>query len=343
MVRYIRASAERLLAVVVGMVTAWLVGSAVGVHWWSMLPVIYVALIIARWRRFGDHGIQVPTMVLLSLLTVGGTSVDFTYLTIVETLAGGVIGVLINAIVLPPLHIREPRDQIISMATQVGELLAAIADGLRNGWDAEQARSWYETSTDIILRAPHVHSEIETGRESMRLNPRDNLLGIEVDWMGYSATVEGMRRTQWQVSGIARTLVDAVDDAEDLPAPSQGFLDAYADALDHIHEALNHFGLADDGERACVREELTSARAILDRLSDEVSGTSLDDSRAWPAYGSLLLDARRLARALEHQTDRAVIPTDSGPMPKPQPPTRLRLRVRTRRSVAAPAARRPDQ
>ena len=106
MVRSLGASAQRIVAVVVGMSVAWLVGSVVGVHWWSTIPVLLLALLIARWRRLGDHGIQVPTMVLLSLLTVGGTDIEFTYLTIVETVAGGVIGVATNAVVLAPLHIR---------------------------------------------------------------------------------------------------------------------------------------------------------------------------------------------------------------------------------------------
>ncbi|WP_406830748.1 aromatic acid exporter family protein [Pedococcus sp. KACC 23699] len=66
MVRSLGASAQRVVAVVVGMSAAWLVGTTLGVHWWSMLPVIYLALLIARWKRLGDHGIQVPTMVLLS-------------------------------------------------------------------------------------------------------------------------------------------------------------------------------------------------------------------------------------------------------------------------------------
>ncbi|GAB3442226.1 hypothetical protein GCM10027517_18950 [Phycicoccus ginsengisoli] len=328
MVRSIGASAQRVAAVVVGMLTAWLVGSTLGVHWWSMLPVIYLALLIARWRRLGDHGIQVPTMVLLSLLTVGGTNVDFTYLTVLETLAGGVIGVLTNAIVLPPLHLREPREQIMTLTTRVSDLLAAIATGLREGWDADEARGWYDTSTDIIRLAPQVHAEIETGRESTRFNPRDNLQGLNVDWAGYAAAVEAVRRSQWQVSGIARTLVDAADEGESLPAPSQRFLEAYAEALDHVGAALTHFGLADDEERRAVSRELGEAVTVLDRLGDAVRDTRLDDPRAWPAYGALLLDARRLARELELHSGDAVVPTDSGPIRMPKDGLRRRVQGR---------------
>lgn len=317
MVRSLGASAQRVVGVVVGMSAAWLVGTTLGVHWWSMLPVIYLALLIARWRRLGDHGIQVPTMVLLSLLTVGGTDVEFTYLTIVETVAGGVIGVATNAIVLAPLHVQQPREQIRSLTVRVCILLNDIAAGLREGWDTEMARAWYDDSTEIIELAPTIQEEIETGRESMRFNPRDNLRGLEVDWVGYAKTVEAIGRAQWQLSGIARTLVDAADEDESQPTPTKHFLECYAEALDKIAGGISHFGLAGDDEVKAVSDYLGSAGDILDQLGREVRETDLEDPRAWPAYGSLLLDAQRLIRELEMASRQAVMPTDSGPIRKP--------------------------
>ncbi len=317
MVRSLGASGQRVLAVVVGISTAWLVGSWVGVHWWSMLPVIYLALLMARWRRLGDHGIQVPSMVLLSLLTVGGTDAEFTYLTIVETVIGGVIGVLTNAIVLAPLHIQQPRDQIQALTRKVCLLLNAMAAGLRDGWDSDMAHDWYDTSTEIIQLAPTIQTAIDTGWESTKFNPRDNLRRVEVDWAGYTQTVEAVRRSQWQVSGIARTLVDAADENEAQPAPTQRFLESYAQVLDEIAGAISHFGLADDAEREVVATYLRTADEIIDRLGNEVRTADLDDPQAWPAYGAMLLDAQRLIRELEVHSHKAVMPTDSGPLRKP--------------------------
>lgn len=317
MVRSLGASAQRVVAVVVGMSAAWLVGTGVGVHWWTMLPVIYLALLLARWRRLGDHGIQVPTMVLLSLLTVGGTDREFTLLTIVETIAGGVIGVATNAVVLAPLHVQQPREQIRSLTVRVCTLLNDIAAGLRDGWDTDAARSWYDTSTEIIDLAPGIQAEIETGRESLRFNPRENLLRLEVDWVGYAQTVEAIGRAQWQLSGIARTLVDAADEDESQPTPAKLFLDSYAEALDKIAGGISHFGLAGDAEGEAVTEYLRSAGGILDQLGHEIHEAKLEDPRAWPAYGALLLDAQRLIRELEVASHKAVMPTDSGPIRKP--------------------------
>lgn len=317
MVRSLWASAQRLAGVIVGMSVAWLVGTVLGVHWWSMLPVVALALLIGRWRRLGDHGIQVPTMVLLSLITVGGTDMEFTYLTIVETLAGGAIGVLTNAVVVAPLHVQQPRDQIRALTRQVCQLLNDIATGLREGWDANMARAWYDSSTELLRLAPTIHAAIETGLESTRFNPRDNLRPVEVDWAGYARTVEAIRRGQWQVSGIARTLADAADEEASQPTPTQHFLERYAGALDKVAGALSHFGLGGEDEQAAVRDYLRSAREIIAELEQEVRTTELEDARAWPAYGAMLLDGQRLIRELEVHSRTAVMPTDSGPIRKP--------------------------
>jgi hypothetical protein len=317
MVRSIGASAQRVAAVVVGMSVAWLVGSLVGVHWWSMIPVMVLALLIGRWRRLGDHGIQVPTMVLLSLLTVKGTDTDFTYLTIVETIAGGVIGVATNAVVFAPLHIQQPRDEVRAMTRRVHQLLADMAQGLRGGWDGEAARRWYDTSSEIVQSAPTVLEAIATGRESTRFNPRHEVRPVDIDWAGYERTVETIRRTQWQVSGIARTLVDAADEAERQPAPDPRFLEQYAGALDEIGQAVGHFGLRDDKDKDEVQRHLEAAIAVLDDLGLQVKETPLQNPHAWPAYGALILDAQRLARELSLKRDEASVPSDSGPVRLP--------------------------
>ena len=85
---------------------------------------------------------------------------------------------------------------------------------------------------------------------------------------------EAVRRSQWQVSGIARTLVDAADDNESQPAPTQRLLESCAQVLDEIAGAIGHFGLP-DAEREAVAAYLRGARKILARLGHEVRTADL--------------------------------------------------------------------
>ena len=316
-VRSIGASARRVAAVVLGMSIAWLVGSLVGVTWWSMVAVLFVALLIGRWDRLGDHGIQVPTMVLLSLITVNGTDTEFTSLTIVETVLGGVVGVAVNAVVLAPMHLDEPRDALRDLTTRVQQVLRDIATGLRGDWDADRARGWYDTATDLGDRVPEVLGVVETGRESTRLNWRHRLRPARIDWDGYARTVEAVRRAQWQVAGIARTLVDAADEGDRHPAPSARWLEHYAGVLDGLGDAVSDFGIWSDDSRDAVEQHVRRAVETLDALSEEVRSTPLDDPHAWPAYGALVLEAERLARELRESNADASVPTDTGPIRAP--------------------------
>ncbi|WP_299445118.1 FUSC family protein [uncultured Phycicoccus sp.] len=316
-VRSLWLSVERVVAVIVGMSMAWVVGTFVGVTWWSMVLVMLVAMLIGRWDRLGGHGIQVPTMVLLSLLTFQWDDVDFTYLTLVETVVGGAVGVAVNAVVLAPMHLTAPRRAVVELTERVRGLLEDMAAGLREGWDAGQARDWHDRATRIAEAVPDVLDAVRTGRESTRFNLRHRLRPARIDWDGYERAVETVRRMQWPVAGLARTLSDAADDAEHLPAPSPDWLTRYAQVLEHVGEAGSRFGVhREDAEREIV-EHLDAATAVLDELADHVRRTPPEDPEAWPAYGALLVEARRLVGELRADHAHASVPTDSGPLRSP--------------------------
>lgn len=337
MVRSLSASAQRIAAVVLGLSVAWVVATVFGVYWWTMFGVILVSLVIGRWSRLGDHGIQVPAMVLLSLITAKGTNEEFTYLTIVETIAGGVIGVATNAIVFAPLHLTKPRQRVSALARQVRELLDEMAEGLRTDWDAKAANRWYRRGSEIADRAPFVLEDIRTGRESMRFNLRDNLRPADVNWEGYEHTVTTLRRTLWQATGIARTLVDAADERRHQPTPSESFLTEYADALSGLAEAVSQFGRHDDAASAAFDEGIAKAYGVLTKLREEVRTTPLKDPDEWPVYGSLISDSLRAIGELETARESAVLPTDTGALrlPPASSPMWARLRGQGRN-------RRPD-
>ncbi|WP_344945062.1 FUSC family protein [Terrabacter ginsenosidimutans] len=331
MVRSLSASAQRIAAVVLGLSVAWVVSTVFGVYWWTMFGVILVALVIGRWSRLGDHGIQVPAMVLLSLITAKGTNEEFTYLTIVETIAGGVIGVATNAIVFAPLHLTKPRQRVAVLARQVRELLEEMAEGLRGDWDARAANRWYRRGSEIADKAPFVIDDIRTGRESMRFNLRDNLRPADVDWEGYEHTVTTLRRTLWQATGIARTLVDAADERGHQPTPSDSFLAEYADALAALAVAVSKFGRHDDEATAAFDAGIAKAYDVLTTLREQVRTTPLEDPDEWPVYGSLISDSLRAIAELEAARESAVLPTDTGNLRLPPTSSPLWGRLRRQR------------
>jgi hypothetical protein len=219
--------------------------------------------------------------------------------------------------VLAPMHLDEPRAALRDLTTRVQDVLQDMAAGLRGGFDAARAHEWYDTATDLGDRVPEVLAVVETGRESTRLNWRHRLRPARIDWEGYLRTVEAVRRAQWQVASIARTLVDAADSADRHPAPSATWLERYAGVLDEVGAAVSDFGVWSDESRDAVEAHVRRALESLDELSEQVRLTPLDDPRAWPTYGALVLEAERLARELRESNAHASVPTDTGPIRAP--------------------------
>lgn len=308
-IRSLGQTVRRLIAVGLGMALAWLVGSTLGLTWWSMGLVILGALIISRWPRLGDHGIQVPSMALLSLLTAGGTNEDFTALTMLETLVGGVIGLLVNLVVFAPLHVQEPREQVLDYTRRVRALLDEVAEGLGGDWDKGVVDRWRDTTQALHDEAPRILEHIELGRESQRFNPRDQLITDRPAWDGYSETVEGLRQSMWHVSGLTRTLRDNLDDSDRGARPSHDFLAGIASVLQEVSAAFDDFGEEGDGAVESVGSKLDGAVEKLDELATLLHETPLDDPRAWPVHGALLHDCRRLVDELRAHADEAVVPT----------------------------------
>lgn len=316
-VRSLWQSVERLVAVVVGMSVAWGVGNLVGVTWWSMVLVLLLALVIGRWDRLGAHGIQVPTMVLLSLLSLQWDSVSFTAATILDTMLGGVVGVVVNAVVLAPMHLTGPRRAVLELTERLRGLLDDMAEGLRAGWDADVARGWHDRATSVGVDVPAVLEAVETGRESTRLNLRHRLRPARIDWDGYVGAVHAVQRSQWPVAGIARTLADAAAESRWQASPSPEWLGCYAEVLEHLGAAAARFGVHRGESDREVQEHLDAAVAALQQLADEVRSTPLDDPRAWPAYGSLVVEAHRLVEEIRAGHAGASVPTDTGALRAP--------------------------
>ncbi len=186
-----------------------------------------------------------------------------------------------NAVLIAPLHVRQPRQEITRLADEVHQLLRDMADSLHGGWDPAAAREWCARGQGITALAPQVSEHVATGRESTRFTPVDNVQGLHVDWDGCEHAVDALGRAQWQASGIARTLADAADD--DLAAPSPVFFAAYADVRDALAAAVTLFGGPEDDERDELTARLDQANAGLQRLSDRVRDTRLEHPGSWPA------------------------------------------------------------
>jgi len=141
---------ERSLGVILGVILAYGAGVLFGESSWIVLAIITVSLLLAWVLRLSPgSATQIPISAML-VLAVGATTPNYAVYRIIETIIGAAVGLIINALVVPPVLLTPAqqavqrlaaetayRMQVLSLALQVpqvqGELdrILAEARGLR--------------------------------------------------------------------------------------------------------------------------------------------------------------------------------------------------------------------
>jgi hypothetical protein len=306
----VRGAAQHVLAVLAGVLLAFLAARTLGVEWYSLGLVLVVALVIARWQRLGDSALQVPTTALLALTIAGGVQETALEARVVETLVGAVIGAATNLLVLPPVHLRSSRDAIASIASGVARLLRSVADGVRDEWGREEAQDWLERARRLDKLVREARSTTEQGRESLRLNPRANPSALPIDPAALDRAVDSLEHVAVQCRSITATLLDAV--TEDGARLFTGdFLSTYAEVLIDVAVAFEALADEETGDRevenlrGAVRAGGDKWRLLRSRIQDE----ELAQRDSLPTYGSLLIDAERILDELERAEDSLAVST----------------------------------
>ena len=308
--RSVRGAAQLVVAVLAGVLLAFLAARTLGLEWYSLAGVLTVALFLGRWHRLGDSGLQVPITALLAMTAGGGTQDSALEGRVVETLIGAVIGAGVNLLVMPPVHLRDGRQSIASIAGGVARLMHAVATGLRDDWDRDAARDWLDRARRLDGYVRDARETVDRGRESLRLNPRAPADRVPVDTAAMSLAVDSLEHVAVQCRSIASTLLDTRS-AADERRPSGDFLLRYADVLDNMGDAFD--ALADErtgdseleGVRGAVRLGGDGWRDLRELIADQ----QVHLTGSLPAYGSLLTDAERVLDELERAESALAVST----------------------------------
>jgi hypothetical protein len=293
----LRVAAQRVAAVVVGVLLAYVAARYGGVNALSLGVVLVAALLLGRWRRLGGEGLQVAVTALMAMTVASGTAQDQLRTRVLDTVVGAVLGAVVNLLVLPPVHLRSARRSVAEVALGVGRLLRAVGDGLRGEWGPEDAQEWHDRASRLDRLVREARATTDQGRESVRLNPRRQHVGPGVTTGDLSRAVDSLEHVAIQCRGITTTLRDL---AESPRRPTARFLSTYADVLLATADAFDTLGDETQGD-----EELAGVRSAVRRGGDrwrelrDLVQRELDRADALPAYGSLLADVERVLDELQ--------------------------------------------
>ena len=257
---------QQVVGVTVGVGGAMALVSVVGAHWWSVALLILLALVVGNLLRLGRQVNQVAISALLVLALGAG----YGSVRVVDTLLGAVVGVLVNALVVPPTHVQAAVAQIARVAEDLGLLLTDIGSGLRTGWENRPARDWLRRARELDAARAQAGDAVRRGDESLVYNPLARGEAEAVARLTEAHTA--LEHVATQIRGAARALADLHGDPSATPV-----LEALADQLEQTGAAVAAFGrLQVAAQRDPAREELRrahdAAAAGLEKVSVALAG-----------------------------------------------------------------------
>ncbi|MEV0282202.1 aromatic acid exporter family protein [Streptomyces sp. NPDC050610] len=304
--RSLRSAAQQFVVVATGTLIAAVAATLTHDVMAAMAIAMPITVLIGTYSRFGGQGWYAPTAALF-VLTYGSYGPVEILHRLLETLLGAVVGVLVNALVLPPVHTGGVRQLRTRVPRDCAELLRDAADGIEGGYDSAAAEDWYARALRLGTTVAELESARRHSEESRRLNPGRRLRrsaphppagGGDFRW----------ERVAGHLSAVMRSLAETVRERPRFAAPPETALGALAALLRAAGEVCavdaDRFGTTDaDADAEANADEERAVRAWEEaREAGSRLASHHTDPRGGPvtaSLGELTAAATRLLDDLE--------------------------------------------
>ncbi|GAA4373218.1 FUSC family protein [Agromyces bauzanensis] len=275
---------ERSIGVILGVIVASGLSLAFGQSTWIILVAIVVAMLVAwalKMTPATSNQVAISAMLVLAL---GASSPEYALDRVLETLIGAAIGIIVNALIVPPVAVTPAREQL----ARLGGELAASVDRLADALGRSRSRADLDAlMIEARLMRPMrdgADAAIVAGEESLTLNPRrsahrDELVQLRELLTRLSPIVT-------QVIGMTRAFADHYDET----LHDEATVRAIAEQLRRVAHDVRLAARVAEPEhepRTSETPALTSALVV-----------SPPRSGHWILVGSLMEDLRRIREEL---------------------------------------------
>jgi uncharacterized membrane protein YgaE (UPF0421/DUF939 family) len=290
--------ARQVAATTLGVVLAWMVGGALGLDTIAVAVALTVGLVVGALAWFEDQQTTVAATALVVLTT--GFSQDDRMLVsrLADTAIGIGVGLLVNAVLWPPLRRRTAITAIDRIDDRIGRLFSRMADQLRAGAGTDEVSAWVEETRDLDGALDEAWAMVRQAQESARMNPRRSARQVRQPKQWF-ALLTRMEQAVAEARSMARTLGRAIERGDGWDAE---FADSWFALLEEPGRAVQD---ADSNRLLEVREALDDLVRRLERLEPLPA--------RWPEYGALLLNLRNIVDTMDEVA--AANPLDQPPLP----------------------------
>ncbi|WP_165064389.1 FUSC family protein [Marisediminicola senii] len=163
---------ERSIGVIVGVVIAYAAGLVLGRESWVVLGIIVVSLLIA-WALKLTPGSsnQIPISAML-VLAIGTQSPAYAVDRIIETIIGAVVGLIVNALIVPPVLLSPARLAVGRLAVGLASTLENLAGALSTPRTSAELAELMAQARGLRPLQAAASDAIDAAEESLTFNPR---------------------------------------------------------------------------------------------------------------------------------------------------------------------------
>lgn len=199
----------RSVGVTGGVLLAWFATLVLPTTGLVVLSVTLVGVVLARLLRLAPMAAnQLPISAMVLLALGAGTGPLFGFERVVETIIGAVVALVINLVVVAPVHHEPAERSMRELAHAVADAFERIARALTDA-DAERGEAMLAEARGLRERIKRTRAAMDALEESTRLNPRARRLSDRIERderLLLTLTVLVNRAI-----GMSRTIVDRFD------------------------------------------------------------------------------------------------------------------------------------
>jgi uncharacterized membrane protein YgaE (UPF0421/DUF939 family)/diadenosine tetraphosphatase ApaH/serine/threonine PP2A family protein phosphatase len=294
---------RRVNSVIAGVLVATAFSAVVGLSWWSLGLLILASLVIGHIVRVDEF---VPEVAISAMLVLGVSHVAaMAWSRVAETLIGAAAGILLNALVAPPVYVEPAGQEIADLGRRMRALLMRMSRELERGASRDDAVRWLHEARFLDNHIAHVDAALNRADESMRFNPRvrEGLLARLVLRSG----LDTLEICAVVLRTLSRSLTDLSHQRRTEPVYTGEVAGALSVLFTHIADAVDSFGrliTAQVSSNAEVAEEqlaqaLSEGRADRQRIADLLRAETEREPERWELHGALLANVDRLLNELD--------------------------------------------
>ena len=159
-----------------GVLLSYVIGAFLGVELWTFALALLVGMLASRLWWIRDEGIAIATTAVFVLGSGFGEQAPLLTDRLLEVAVGVAFGIVVNALVVPPLRDAQASRYVDRINLLMGELLVDMSEELTRSWDTERAEQWAQRTAEMQDMISSAWQSVRFARESSWGNPRSHAM-----------------------------------------------------------------------------------------------------------------------------------------------------------------------